>query len=151
MNKFVVLVLPDEAKAYDAVKALRELHQEGSVTVYGTAVVQRDANGSLTIKQRDEAPVGLGVGALAGGLIGLLGGPAGAAVGMAAGSVAGGWRDLLHAEVSDEFLEKVQRDLAPDGFGVIAEVSEEWTAPIDARTSGAGGNRHSRVARGVRG
>jgi hypothetical protein len=60
-------------------------------------------------------------------------------VGATVGGVAGSWRDLLHAEVSDEFLEQVQRDLAPGGFGVIAEISEEWTAPIDARVQALGG------------
>ena len=138
MNKFVVLVLPDENRAYKAVEALRELHDEGSVTVFGAVVVQRDAKGALSIKRRDEDLVGLGAGALAGGLIGLLGGPAGVVAGVAVGGVAGGWRDLLHAEVSDEFLEQIQADLAPGKFGVVAEIAEEWTAPIDSRMQALG-------------
>ncbi len=138
MNKFVVLVLPDETKAYRAVEELRELHKEGNVTVYGTVVVQRDANGAMSVKEREEEPFGLGVGTLAGGLIGLFGGPAGVAAGIAVGGLAGGWRDLLHAEVSDEFLEQVQRDLTPGNFAVIAEISEEWTAPVDSRMQALG-------------
>ena len=54
------------------------------------------------------------------------------------GGLAGGWRALLHAEVSDEFLEQVQRDLTPGNFAVIAEISEEWTAPVDSRMQALG-------------
>ena len=139
-NKFVVAVFPDETKAYEGLRALDELHREGSVTLYGTAVVQRDPGGKLSIKQRsDEGPLGTGVGALTGGLIGLFGGPVGAAVGLFAGGLAGSWRDYLRAEVSDEFLEGVERDLKPGKFAVIAEVSEEWVAPVDARMEALGG------------
>ena len=139
-NKFVIVVFPDEAKAYEGVRTFQDLHQEGSVTVYGTVVVQRDAKGGLTVKQRsDEGPLGTGVGALTGGLIGLFGGPVGVAVGLVAGGVAGSWRDYLQAEVSDEFLEDVQRDLTPGKYAVIAEVSEDWIAPVDSRMEALGG------------
>lgn len=140
MNKFIVAGFRDETKAYEGVRALKELHAEGSVTVYGTAVVQRDAKGSLAIKQwSDRGPVGLGVGALVGGLIGMFGGPVGAVIGMAGGGLVGTWRDLLHAEVSDEFLEALEKELAPGRFAVVAEVSEEWTTPIDVRMEALGG------------
>jgi hypothetical protein len=48
------------------------------------------------------------------------------ALGLAAGGAVGGVRDLRQAEVSDEFLETVQRDLTPGKFAVVAEVSEDW-------------------------
>lgn len=140
MNEFVVVIFPSEAKAYEGVHALQELHAEASVTVFGTVVVQREANGTLSIKQRsDEGPVGFGVGALVGGLIGMFGGPAGAALGMAGGGLIGTWRDYLHAEVSDDFLEELARELEPGRLAVVAEVSEEWTAPIDTRMEQLGG------------
>ena len=41
MNKYVMVVLSDESKAYEAVHQLRELHREGSISVYATAVIQR--------------------------------------------------------------------------------------------------------------
>jgi uncharacterized membrane protein len=139
MSKFVVAIFPDEQKAYEGVHALTELHNEGSVTLYGTTVVQREQNGALSRKQRaDQGPIGTGLGMLVGGLIGLFGGPVGAAVGVTAGGLAGGWRDYLHAEVSDEFLENLGKDLSPGKFAVIAEVSEEWNTPIDTRMSALG-------------
>jgi len=140
MNKFVVVVFPDEAKAYEGAREFQEIDRAGSATVFGTVVVKREANGTLTVKQRsDSGPLGLGVGALTGGLIGLFGGPVGMAIGLAAGSVAGSWRDYIHADVSDEFLDTVQSDLTPGKFAVIAEVSEDWVVPIDVRMEALGG------------
>jgi uncharacterized membrane protein len=140
MNKFLVIIFPDETKAYEGVRELHDLHQEGTVTVFATAVVQRETNGSLTTKQKmTEGPIGLGLGAVFGALAGLFAGPVGAAVGLAAGSVAGGSVDLVQAGVSREFLEEVRRDLAPGKFAVIAEVSEDWVAPIDTRMGALGG------------
>jgi len=140
MNKFVVVVFPDEAKAYEGAREFQEIDRAGSATVFGTVVVKREANGALTVKQRsDSGPLGLGVGALTGGLIGLFGGPVGMAIGLAAGSVAGSWRDYIHADVSDEFLDTVQSDLSPGKFAVVAEVSEDWVVPIDVRMEALGG------------
>ena len=140
MNKYVMVVLSDESKAYEAVHQLRELHREGSISVYGTAVIQRDASGAVSVRERsDEGPLGMGVGALAGALIGVFGGPVGVAAGVAAGATAGLWRDYLNAELSDEFLEEVQRNLVPGKFAVIAEVEEEWVAPINTRMEVLGG------------
>ena len=47
MSKMLVVAFDDESKAYEGTKALRELHWEGSVSVYAGAVVARDADGDL--------------------------------------------------------------------------------------------------------
>jgi len=139
MSTFAVVVFPDEKRAYEGLRAYRELHAEGILTVYGTAVVQRDAQGALSIlKRKDQGPLGTGVGALLGGVIGLFGGPVGAAIGLLGGAVAGGVRDCVHLEVSDEFLHRIEVDLTPGKFAVIAEVSEEWGAPLDTRMEALG-------------
>jgi hypothetical protein len=41
--------------------------------------------------------------------------------------------------VSDDFLESACRDLAPGKVAVIAEMAEEWNAPLDTRMSQIGG------------
>ena len=134
MNKYVMVVLSDESKAYEAVHQLRELHREGSISVYATAVIHRDASGAVSVRERsDEGPLGMGLGALTGALIGVLAGPVGVAAGVTAGATAGRWRDYRNADLSDEFLEEAQSNLVPGNFAVIAEVEEEWVAPINTR------------------
>jgi uncharacterized membrane protein len=148
MSKFALMVFADEKKAYEGLHALQQLHAEGSLTVWGTDVLQRDEGGWITIMKRDDqGPLGTGLGALAGGLVGLFGGPVGAAVGVAVGAAAGGVRDLVHLGVSDDFLAAVERDLVPGKFAVIAEISEEWIVPLDTRMEelGAKVDREDRV------
>jgi len=103
MSKFIVVIVPDETKAYEGSKALRELHAEGSLTLYGMAIVAKTADGKLSVKQSvDEGPLGTAVGSLSGGLIGLLGGPVGAAIGLGAGALLGSLRDLHQLGVSEK-------------------------------------------------
>ena len=140
MSKFVVVVLPNEKKAYEALHAIRALHDEGTVTFYAGSVVERTADGKLVVKKEaDEGPLGLATGALVGGLLGLAGGPLGAAVGLASGSLFGSVRDVLHAGVSEDFMETITRELEPGKFAVVAEVSEDWLMPIDMKMEALGG------------
>ncbi len=149
MSKFAVVVFEDEKKAYEGLHALQELHAEGDLTVWGTDVLRREAEGRISIVKRDDqGPLGTGLGTLAGGLIGLFGGPVGALVGMAVGATAGSVGDLVHLGVSEEFLAAVERDLAPGKFAVIAEIDEEWIVPLDSRMEELGAKvvREDRLA-----
>ena len=140
MSEFVVMVFPDEQKAYAGLHALTELHTEGTVSVYATAVVRREPNGTLAIKQQsDDGPVGTALGMLVGALVGVFAGPVGVAAGVAGGAMLGGARDLLHLSVSDDFLLDAEKELTPGKYAVVAEVAEDWTAPLDIRMEALGG------------
>jgi uncharacterized membrane protein len=139
-STFVVVSFADERKAYEGVRALKALHSEGSLTLYGYAVVQRGAE-QLSVKQADsEFPIGTGLGALVGGLVGALGGPVGAVVGLSAGTSLGALRDLWNLGVSDEFLDNVAKQLTPGKTAVVAEVGEEWVTPLNTQMESIGGN-----------
>jgi len=140
MNKFIAVIVPDEAKAYEGVRAINELHAEGSLSLYGITVVAKGADGKLSVKTAaDEGPLGTAVGSLAGGLIGLLGGPVGAAVGVGGGALLGILRDLTHMGVGGDFLDEVSRELTPGKVAIVAEISEDWITPLDTRMSALGG------------
>jgi uncharacterized membrane protein len=140
MSKFVVAIFPNEAKAYEGTRAMKDLQAEGSLTLYGMAVVTKGADGKAIVKETaDPGPLGMGVGALTGGLVGLIGGPAGAAVGLATGTMLGGWSDLFNLGVGTDFLDKVSRELSPGKSAVVAEVEEDWVTPVDTRMEAIGG------------
>jgi uncharacterized membrane protein len=140
MSKFVVVVFPDEKKAYEGTSALKQLHAEGSITVYASGVVAKEADGKISVKDPVESgPLSFGVGALIGGLVGLLGGPVGAAVGLSAGALIGGIADISNAGVQADFLEAVWRKLTPSKFAVVAEIAEDWVTPLDTRMEALGG------------
>jgi uncharacterized membrane protein len=137
MSKFVVVVFPSEEKASEGSRALQELHEEGSVSVVGAAVLVKDADGRVSVKEPDgPGPRGALLGAL---LVGLIGGPAVAALGAAGGALAGGWRDVLNLGVATDFVDEVSRELTPGRSAVVAEVIEDWVTPLDTRMDAIGG------------
>ena len=140
MSTFIVTIVPDETKAYQAVNALESLHSEASITLYDTVVVQRQADGTLATKQRGPmGAISTGLGAVLGALIGVIGGPPGVLIGGAAGAAFGSGGAFVHGELSDEFLEEVSKKMKPGDYAVLAEVAEQWTAPVDTRMRELGG------------
>ncbi len=140
MDKFLVVVFPDEVKAFDGVRRLHRLHADGSVTLYSWTVIKKDASGAVTTLQReDQPPVGIAVGSLVGVLAGVLGGPVGVAVGLSAGSMLGLIRDAREVDVSYDFLSKVEHELTAGRCAVVAELEETWVTPVDVEMDAAGG------------
>jgi uncharacterized membrane protein len=140
MSKFLVVTFPNEAKAYDGTRALRELHNEGSISLYGVAVVTRDSSGAVSVKETaDQGPVGTALGAVVGGLVGLIAGPIGGAIGLGYGGLIGNMADLLNLGVGADFIEEVSRRLAPGKTAIVAEVDEDWITPINTRMAAIGG------------
>jgi uncharacterized membrane protein len=148
MSKFVVATFPSESKAYEGVRAFQDLHGEGAISLYGFAVVARDASGKLAVRQEaDEGPVGTVTSAFVGGLVGLIGGPVGGALGMSLGGLIGSMGDLLNLGVTADFMREVADAIEPGKVAVIAEMEEEWQTPLDTRVAGLGGTvmRQSRA------
>ena len=151
MDRMLVVVFDNEAKAYQGKQALLQLDGEGSISVYAYAVLAKDGNGVVTIKQGDDSgPLGTLVGTSLGSLIGLLGGPVGLAVGAASGFVAGAGADLDNARIGDDFIQDVSNVLTPTKVAVVAEVEEDWITPVDTRMEALGGNVHRRTLSEVR-
>ena len=140
MDRMLVVVFDNESKAYEGKKALLQLDNEGSISVYGYAVLAKHADGTASVKQGDDAgPLGSLVGTALGSLIGLLGGPAGVAVGAAAGLGAGSAVDIDNARIGDDFIADVSKQLLPNRVAVVAEIEEDWTTPVDTRMEAIGG------------
>jgi uncharacterized membrane protein len=140
MDRMLVVVFDTEAKAYEGKGVLFALENEGSISVYTSAVIAKNADGTAKVMTTDDAaPLGTIVGTPLGSLIGLLGGPTGLAVGTAAGLLAGVTADLHNARIGDDFVDDVKKDLLPNKFAVVAEIQEEWTTPVDTRMEAIGG------------
>lgn len=151
MDRMLVVVFDNESKAYEGKKALLRLDDEGSVRVYGYAVLAKHADGKASIKEGDDAsPIGTLVGTALGTLIGILGGPVGVAVGASAGATLGGTVDFDKARIGDDFLDDVTKALSPNTFAVVAEIEEDWTTPVDTRMEAIGGTVFRRALSEVR-
>ena len=140
MDRMLVVVFDNEAKAYAGREALLQLDDEGSITVYAYAVVAKQADGTATIKQGDDSgPIGTLLGTSLGTLIGVLGGPVGVAIGASAGLAAGGAVDINQTRVGYDFIDDVSKFLTPNKSAVVAEIDEEWATPVDTRMEAIGG------------
>ena len=151
MDRMLVVVFDNETKAYEGRKALLQLDDEGSITVYDYAVLAKHADGTATVKQEDDSgPIGSLVGTSLGSLIGLLGGPAGVAIGAAAGLATGGAADLHNARIGDDFIEDVTKFLLPNKVALVAEIEEDWTTPVDTRMEAIPGSVFRRALSDVK-
>ena len=140
MDRMLVVVFDNESKAYEGKRALLQLDAEGSISVYADAVLVKHADGTSSVKQDDDpGPLGTLVGTALGSLVGLLGGPTGVAIGAAAGFAAGGTADLDNARIGEDFIADVSKKLLPNRVAVVAEIEEDWTAPVDTRMEAIGG------------
>jgi len=151
MDRMLVVVFDNESKAYEAQKALLELDNEGSVSVYSYAVLAKNADGTATIKKSDDTgPLGTLAATSLGALIGVLGGPVGMAVGGAAGALSGATVDVDKARVGNDFINDVSKVLLPNRVALVAEVEEEWITPVDTRMEKLGGTVLRRAVSDVR-
>jgi uncharacterized membrane protein len=140
MDRMLVVVFDNEAKAYEGKTALQDLTAEGSIRLYGYAVIARKSDGTASIKQSDNnGPLGSVFGMSLGALIGALFGPAGLALGAAAGLGSGAALDFTNLGVGQDYIDDVSKALLPGKVALVAEIDEEWTTPVDTRMEPLGG------------
>lgn len=140
MNKMLVAVFDTEAAAFDGLSALKDLHRDGDITLYASAVIVKDKTDRISVRQAaDDGPVGTALGLLTGAVIGILGGPAGLAIGATIGGFTGFLFDLDKSGINATFLDDVSKALTAGKAAVLAEVEESWTTPVDSRMHAHGG------------
>ncbi len=140
MERLLSVVFNDEAKAYEGLRALNQLNDEGSLIVYAAQVIQKDSSGKISTKQTEgNFPLQTAKGLWLGSLIGLLGGPVGLGIGAAVGSSAGALGDLNIAGFNADYVNEVTKALTPGKVAVVVDVDEDWVTPVDTRMESLGG------------
>lgn len=90
MDTMLIAIFNTAPHALKGVISLKELHRTGDITLYSTAVIAKDASGTISIKQASERELnGAVLGLLSGILVGTLGGPIGLVIGGSIGGLAG--------------------------------------------------------------
>ena len=163
MDNYVAIVVESDTVAFGVLHAIWTLDNKGDITVHGAAVVNRDKLGYAQVRTKDTDPglrtlLGVGVGALLGALAGPIGAAAGATVaagtaagiGAAAGGVAGLTADAVKADEHEQAAYETTFVLKPGSSAVIAEVSEDWTTPIDTVAKEFAGKVYRRAKGAIR-
>jgi uncharacterized membrane protein len=146
MNKILISVFDTEQAAFEGISALKDLHQDGDITMYASAVIAKDAQGQVAVRQAaDRGPIGTLVGVVTGSLVGLLGGPVGMAVGAYVGGTGGILYDLFNAGFGVDMVDEVGAALTPGKAAIVADIDESWVTPVETRLGAMGGTTFRRL------
>lgn len=140
MNKLIISVFNDEERAAQGLEELKTLHQNGDISIYATAVLKKNNDGEVELKQSsDQGPLGTAIGGLTGALVGMFAGPAGMAAGTLAGMYGGMFYDIDKSYFDVSFIQEASDALEAGKTAVIIDADEEWTAPLDAKINAING------------
>jgi uncharacterized membrane protein len=130
----IAVSFAEDSKAYEALTTLKELGAQGQVNVEQVAVVTRDDDGRIEVKDQvgDESLAGTASGGLVGVLVGILGGPFGVLLGGATGLFVGSLFDLADAEESDSVLTEISKTAQVGHTALLAHVIEPSAEVVDA-------------------
>ena len=162
MDNYVAVVFNSDEKAFDGLHALWALDASADITVHGAAVIHRNQYGQVEVATKDTDPgartaIGVGIGALLGALAGPVGTAAGiagassiaagtaAGIGAAAGGAVGLTADAVKSGEHEEAANETAFVLKAGQAAVIAEVSEDWTTPVDSAMARLGGTVYRRA------
>ena len=130
--QFVLATFHEENAANEALKTLEDVRRQAVLDFDDAAVIRKDTDGKLHIKETGDASPGegAGIGAIIGGVVGLRAGRAGVVVGAGSGSVLGGLAAKGDAGFKDERLEALGRALEPGASAVVMVVPEVWVESV---------------------
>jgi uncharacterized membrane protein len=136
----VVAAFQDEKSADAALKELKQLSKQKLIKIENAAVLRKDENGKLHIKETADMGGGKGaaLGGVAGAAVGLIAGPA-LIVPVAVGALVGGLvAKARDAGFSDERLKKLGEGLTPGSSAIVAVVDHTWVETLEKQMEEAG-------------
>jgi uncharacterized membrane protein len=125
MSHILVVTFEDETQGSSVLESLKSLEHQGLLKLDDAAVIVKDAQGEVHVKNKTES--GVKVGAVAGGFFGLLVAGilfpiAGLALGAAGGALIG---KSLHTGVDKDFITEVRNSLQPGNSAILFIVHHE--------------------------
>jgi uncharacterized membrane protein len=138
-TQVILAAFRDENGADAALEQLKAAKKEHLINVPQVAVLRKDKEGKLHIKEPTDMGAGRGaaIGGVLGGLTGLVFGPIGlAAVG---GAAIGGVIARLHdSGFKDERLRQLGENLQPGSSAILAVIEHIWVTELQAELEKAG-------------
>jgi uncharacterized membrane protein len=134
MENVLAVNFAEESKAYEAMSVIKDLDGEGQLELVGAAVVVRDDDGQVEVKDEvgDTGFEGTATGGILGLLVGILGGPLGVLIGGATGLLIGSLYDITDADETESVLSDISRSMRPGRTALLAEASEQSPDVVDA-------------------
>jgi uncharacterized membrane protein len=140
MERMLVALFGDEAKAREAAQALQAMGDDSEIALHTVQMFTRNEDGVVASADVYNAlPEGTMGGTAVGSLLGLLGGPVGLAIGAGTGLLIGATADYAKRRVTTDFAQQVADELTPGRAAIVAEVDEEETEAVNERMQTLGG------------
>ncbi|HXY52258.1 MAG TPA: hypothetical protein VEI01_22620 [Terriglobales bacterium] len=136
MHRIVVIVFDNETEAEEGKNKLSQLDREGSIGIYGYAVVGKKADGTVVLRQVDRHGT---LSPFANSLVGSLCDSACPAPESAATQAGDSAADSKRAKRGKDFIRDMTQILLPNRVAIVAEVEEEWPPVLDRRMESIGG------------
>jgi uncharacterized membrane protein len=137
----IAVSFQEDANAYQALGRLKELDAKGEVSIEAAAVVVRGEDGKIVAQDQigDQSVEATATGGLIGLLIGVLGGPVGVLIGGATGVLVGSLFDEDDTDETESALAEISKSIRVGKTGLLADVTEDSPAGIDAVMTNLGG------------
>ncbi len=137
----IAVTFSEDSSAYEALTQLKELDSQHQVDLDGAAVVAREEDGHVEVKDEvvDPSYAGTTGGGLVGLIIGILGGPLGILLGGATGVLIGSLFDLDDADDTESALSDISKAVQVGRTALLAEVTEPSTDVVDTAMKRLGG------------
>jgi uncharacterized membrane protein len=132
MSNILVITFEDEHQGMEVLKSLRNLEHQNLLNLNDAAVIVKDAEGKVQIKNMTES--GVKVGAVGGGALGLMIGSimfpvVGTVIGAAAGALIG---KTFQTGVDKKFIKEVKESLTPGSSAILFIVGHEHVGVLIA-------------------
>jgi uncharacterized membrane protein len=141
MESVLAINFAQDPNAYEALTTLKELDGQGQLALAGAAVVLRNEDGGIDIKDEvgDTGYEGTATGGIVGLIVGILGGPFGVLLGGATGVLIGSLFDLDDLDTTESVLGEMSRSVRVGHDAVLAEVNEQSPEVVDTAMERLGG------------
>jgi uncharacterized membrane protein len=128
----IVAAFSDINGASNALKTLQDAKRDKVIGIQDAAVITKDANGKVKIKETADKRAGKGatIGAVTGGVIGLLAGPVGWAA-LTGGAIGGLAAKLHDGGFPDDRLKQLGEGLTPNSSALVAVIDHRWVAEVE--------------------
>lgn len=128
----IVAAFKDLDGASNALETLQEAKHDKLIGIQDAAVITKDSNGKVKIKETADMRAGKGatIGAVAGGVVGLLAGPVGWAA-LGGGVIGGLAAKLRDSGFPDDRLKQLAEGLTPNSSALVAVIDHRWVAEVE--------------------
>jgi uncharacterized membrane protein len=150
VDNLALIDFDSEAKAYQALSELKQLHTAGAVNLHEAAVVQRTTAG---LETKDvvgfDLASGTATGSIVGVLLGFLAGPLGVLLGWVTGGIIGASADVARTAQTESALGFLGSGIPIGTTALVAALTEPTTDAVDAMVTRLGGRTRRKPAEEV--